>query len=397
MRIMLLYPHPPEPDGQSLQGVYLRKGLKENGHEVVVCDRADNIQKEWAYRSFKPDVAIGIGYWADTPDLILDPLEHGVAAVPWFNADGWIANYHQILNSLPLLMVTSTWVKSTYIRDGVSGENIQVAHIGFDPSVFYPRSDSAVHDLRRTLGIEDDEKMILTIGGDATSKGAQEMFRALTLINPHFQKWKYVCKVWNSFSARNHGKEERRLIRELGLDINKIIYLEGKYSPEFMALLLNACDIYTAPSRLEGFGMIQVEAQACGKPVISINAGGPRDTIIHEKTGFLANVASEIKLEREWAYPWMGFEEKRQIEFPEPKTFAYRADTNQLAMYTRRLLENDHLREQMGKAAAAHASEQFHYVKRTQHIVDLIKSSMLKKERVEAVQLSHKTSDSNII
>ncbi len=386
MRIMLLYPHPPEPDGQSLQGVSLMQGLKENGYDVIVCDRADSIQKEWAYRSFKPDVAIGIGYWADTPDVILDPLEHGVQAVPWFNADGWIANYHHVLNNLPLVMVTSTWVKSTYVRDGVSGENIHIAPIGFDPSVFYPRSDSAVHDLRKTLGVEDDEKMILTIGGDATSKGAQEMFRALTFINHHFPKWKYVCKVWNSFSARNHGREERRLIRELGLDMDKIVYLEGKYSSEFVALLLNACDIYAAPSRLEGFGMIQVEAQACGKPVISINCGGPRDTIIHEKTGFLANVASEVKLEREWVYPWMGFEEKHQIEFPEPKTFAYRADSNQLAAYTLKLLEDDRLREQMGKNATAHVHERFHYRATAQKIVDLIEEHVMKKKVIETVQ-----------
>ena len=45
--------------------------------------------------------------------------------------------------------------------------------------------------------------------------------------------------------------------------------------------------------------MIQVEAMACGKPVISINKGGPAETIIHGKTGFLAGVAEEVKLNEE--------------------------------------------------------------------------------------------------
>ena len=67
-----------------------------------------------------------------------------------------------------------------------------------------------------------------------------------------------------------------------------------------MASLINACDIYCAPSRLEGFGMIQLEAQACGKPVISINVGGPKDIILHEKTGYLVDVEHEIKLESEY-------------------------------------------------------------------------------------------------
>ena len=41
--------------------------------------------------------------------------------------------------------------------------------------------------------------------------------------------------------------------------------------------------------------MIQVEANACGKPVISIKAMGPRDTMVHGKTAFLAGVAQEIR------------------------------------------------------------------------------------------------------
>ena len=57
-----------------------------------------------------------------------------------------------------------------------------------------------------------------------------------------------------------------------------------------MPYILNAADIYAAPSRLEGFGMIQVEAMSCGIPVISINECGPKETIIHNKTGFLAKV-----------------------------------------------------------------------------------------------------------
>ena len=113
MKILLLYPYPPEPDGQSLQGHYLAMGLRELGVEVMECDREDNLQKRWAYKRFKPDAAIGIGYWGDAPEVVLDPLKFGVQPVPWFNADGWVANYHEVLNKLPLVLVTSNWVKST--------------------------------------------------------------------------------------------------------------------------------------------------------------------------------------------------------------------------------------------------------------------------------------------
>jgi alpha-maltose-1-phosphate synthase len=378
MKVLLLYPYPVEPDGQSLQGEYLRKGLEELGVEVMPCNRDDSLQKLWCYKSFKPDLVIGIGYWGDSPEVLHSPGKHGIKAIPWFNADGWVANYHDTLNNLPLLVTTSNWVKSTYMRDGVKGDNIHVCHIGFDPKIFYPypKDDFRIKELRDMLGISEDEKMIFTAGGDVTSKGAQEMFKALAKIGRQFPNWKYVLKTYDSFSADDHGREEERLIEELGLDENRIIRLSGAYSPEFMAAMLNACDVYAAPSRLEGFGMIQLEAQACGKPVISIDVGGPKDIIVHEKTGYLVDIASEIKLSREWAYEWMGFEEKHQIVFPQPKTFAYRANTDQLAEYTLKLLTNSYLREEMGKAAAEHALKNFHYRVTAQKMLDLIKSKL---------------------
>jgi len=238
----LLYPYPLEPDGQSLQGHYLAKGLEENGVEVVSCDRADEQMRLKLYNEFKPDFVIGIGFWGNVPELVSHPLNNNMTAVPWFNADGWVANYHDILNKLPLLIATSNWVRSTYIRDGVNGDNIKVCHIGYDPAVFYPRKDEEVMNARRRLGVKDSEIMILTAGGDVTSKGAQEMFKALAKIGDKFSNWKYVLKVWPSFSADNHGKEEMKLIEELGLDKSKFIYLDNTLNPRAMSLLLNSCD-----------------------------------------------------------------------------------------------------------------------------------------------------------
>jgi len=383
MKIVVMYPYPLENDGQSLQGEYLYRGLKEIGEDVMQCDRGDSFHKRWVFEHFKPDIAIGVGYWGDTPDLIHTTLEDGVQPVPWFNADGWIANYQDDLNKLPLLVATSNWVKSTYMRDGVKGDNIDICPIGYDASIFYPRqkNDPAVIKLREMLGVKEDEKMILTAGGDVTSKGAQEMLQALAKVDKEFPKWKYVCKVMASFSTRDHGKEEKKLARELGLKRTKIKYIGDDFSPEFMSVLLNACDIYAAPSRLEGFGMIQVEAMACGKPVISINVGGPKDTVVHNKTGFLVDVAHEIKLNSEWVHPHMGFDEKKIIEFPIPKTFAYRADIDQLADCTLKLLKDDLLRDKMGQAGAKHALENFHYKIVARKMRDLIMKRVLNKDK----------------
>lgn len=384
MKSLVLYPYPLEYDGQSLQGHYLMRGLRENGMEVLPCGRGDEASKKLAYEKFKPDVVFGIGFWGDTPDLVVEPLKSGFTPVPWSNANGWVANYHEILNSLPLILATSRWVKSTYVRDGIRPEIIQVAHIGYDPNIFYPRPnyDSAIREMRASLGVKEDELMILTAGGDVTSKGAQEILKALAKINDKVPSWKYVCKVWPSRSAREHGKCEKKLIEELGLDESKIIYINKTGNSNYMANLLGACDIYAAPSRLEGFGMIQLEAMACGKPVVSINVGGPADTILHGETGFLAEVASEVKLTDKWVSRKMGFEKRQQIKFPEPKTFEYHADVDHLAEYLCRLMNDSFLREKMGNAAAKHALNNFHYRITARHIADLVQEYVLKPKMI---------------
>src|SRR3989339_687696 len=282
MKIAVLYAHPVEPDGLSIQGNLLYRGLKELGVDIMPCNYAPSFQKQWVLDAFKPDVAIG---------------------------------------DLPLTFTTSQWVTDTYKRDGVDVSNFRVLPIGFDPEEIkpIPKNDPKVQKLREMLGIQPHEKMILTIGGDVTSKGAQEMFKALAEVDKDFKDWKYVLKHWECESAEVHGAEEDLLIDQLGLDRGKIQYLSGAFSHEFMSYLIGACDIYAAPSRLEGFGMIQMEAEACGKPVISIEKGGPVDTIIHGKTGFLASVGEEIILTEEWAYESMGFEADHKIRFDKPK------------------------------------------------------------------------------
>ncbi len=384
MKSIVLYAYPPESDGLSIQGDMLYKGLLEQGYDVLPCNFEAGLQKEFYLKKFKPDVAFGIGYWANTPTLVHEPLKFGVTPVPWFNADGWVANYHKDLEALPLVLTTSQWVKETYERDGVNVKNFVPLHIGIETELFIPmQRDEKIRGIREMLGITNDEKMILTVGGDVTSKGAQEMFKALAKVNEKFKNWKYVCKSWPSDSAHDWHDEESKIVEELGIK-DKVIFLEGNFSKEFMPYLLNACDVYAAPSRLEGFGMIQVEAMACGKPVISIDAMGPKDTIVHGKTGFLAKIADKVILEQEWVYPWMGFPEEKIIKFDKPRVFAYRADIDELAEYTFRLLTDDVLSRKMGEEARRHAVKNFDYHVTSRKAAEIVKEKLSLGEQVKA-------------
>ncbi|PWB38925.1 MAG: glycosyl transferase family 1 [Parcubacteria group bacterium] len=364
MKILLLYEYPNNGGSLSIQGHLLHKGLLEHGVDVLACHyQAKKKEKEWCYKVFQPDAVIGIGWWADTPDLIYSPMDYKLQPIPWLLADGWVANYHKILSELPLVFTTSQWVIDTYKRDGIDVKNYEVLHVGYEASLFkpMPRDSASIRQVRKMLRVKEDEKMLLTIGGDVTSKGAQEMIKALAKIDKEYPNYKYVCKASGSKCARNHHKEEMQLISELGLDPKKIIYIEDYFHHDFMPYLLNACDIYAAPSRIEGFGMIQMEAMACGKPVISIDAMGPRDTIIHGQTGFLAKVASTVDLEEEWVSKEMGFDQPFKMKFDKHKTLAYRADTDELAKYTLDLLTDDNLRNKIGQQAAVHALDKFQY------------------------------------
>ena len=201
------------------------------------------------------------------------------------------------------------------------------------------------------------------------------MFKALAEVDKEFKNWKYVCKSWPSEEATEWREKEEELVNELGIQ-NKVIFLDDYFTQEFMAEILNACDIYAAPSRIEGFGMIQVEAMACGKPVISIDKMGPGETIIHNKTGFLAKVAEEIKLDEEWAYPSMGFKTKHIVKFDSPKTFAYRADIEDLRKFTLALLTDDELCKKMGQQGREHVLKNLDYRDISKKMIDITKERL---------------------
>ncbi len=362
MKVLILYDYPPSPAGLATQGNLLHRGLEELGIDVHSVHFESGQEKEWYYRWFEPDVVVGVGYWGHTPYLVLHPQRYGVQPVPWLVADGYMANYHEVLEALPLILVTSRWVKSVYIRDGLSGKNIEVLPVGCDTDSFIPRdkNDPKVLAVREALGVAPDQIMILTVGGDAASKGAQEVMQALALIDTKAPDWKYVCKVWPQPRTQQQNLLDMQLAAQLGIDKN-VVYTTNVISRNFMPYLLAACDIYAAPSRLEGFGMIQVEAGACGKPVIGIKAMGMLDTMVHGENAFLASVAQEVRIRETLAGAESGHEVGHRVVFKRPRTVDYRASVHDIANYLMQLMQDGELRKNMGEAGRKRAVENFDY------------------------------------
>jgi alpha-maltose-1-phosphate synthase len=362
MKVLVLYDYPPSPGGLATQGDLLFKGLIEMGIDAHAVHFESPQEKEWYYRWFEPDVVVGVGYWGHTPQLVLHPLRYGVQPVPWLVADGYIANYQEVLNALPLILVTSNWVKEMYVRDGINADIIEVLPVGCNTDAFkpYSKDDPKIQSVREALGVSHDQLMILTVGGDAASKGAQEVMQALAIIDSKAPDWKYVCKVWPQPRTKLQNLADLALATQLGIEKN-VTYTTNTISRNFMPYLVGACDIYAAPSRLEGFGMPQVEAGACGKPVISIKAMGMLDTLVHGETAFLAEVAKKIVVNEVMLGGESGFEDKHKVIFDTPRIVDYRANVQDIAKYLMMLMTDAALREKMGKAGRERVVANFDY------------------------------------
>ncbi len=362
MKVLVLYDYPPTPGGLATQGDLLYKGLCEMGVEAHAVHLESAQEKEWYYRWFAPDVVVGVGYWGHTPQLILHPQRYGVQPVPWLVADGYIANYQEVLNALPLILVTSNWVKEMYVRDGINANIIEVLPVGCDTDKFIPykKDDPKIQAVRESLGITPEQLMILTVGGDAASKGAREVMQALSIIDSKAPNWKYVCKVWPQPRTKVQNLMDLQLAHELGIEKN-VTYATNTISRNFMPYLIAACDIYAAPSRLEGFGMPQVEAGACGKPVVSIEAMGMLDTLIQGKTAFMAKIARKIVVNKVILGAESGFEDNHKVHFETPRIVDYRADVQDIAKYLLMLMKDSNLRDSMGMAGRQRVVENFDY------------------------------------
>lgn len=373
MKVLVLYDYPASPGGLATQGDLLFRGLREMGLDVHAVNFEAAQEKEWYYRWFAPDVVVGVGYWGHCPHLVMHPQRYGVIAVPWLVADGYMANYREVLESLPLIFTTSKWVKKVYMRDGLGGGNMEILPVGCDTDVFVPRSkdDPKVAAVRESLGVAPDQIMILTVGGDAASKGAQEVMQALSIIDQKAPDWKYVCKVWPQPRTEQQNLQDLQLATHLGIEKN-VVYTTSRVSRNFMPYLLAACDIYAAPSRLEGFGMIQVEANSCAKPVIGIKAMGMLDSMVHGKTAFLADVAQEIRLRETILGDESGYAPGHRFVFERPRIVDYRASVHDIANYLMDLMEDASLRARMGENGRQRVLENYDYRVVAKRFVDLV-------------------------
>ena len=186
------------------------------------------------------------------------------------------------------VIANSEHTRDTLLEMGIDLARITVVYPGVDVSVFRPGLD--VTGLRESLGIRPDEKLVFSVGRLSRRKGFDQMIRAVSQLRAADIPVRYVIA-----GIGEDADYLDSLIREHNL--HDIAHRIGSVSEADLPRWLNACDVFAMPNREingdnEGFGMVFIEAAACGKVSLAGNAGGTGSAVLDGETGLRINGAS---------------------------------------------------------------------------------------------------------
>ena len=176
---------------------------------------------------------------------------------------------------------------------GVPDRKIRVIHNGIDLDQYKPTVDRSV--LVR-YGIDPDRPFVLFVGRITRQKGIIHLVEAIRDIRPGVQ----VVLCAGAPDTPEIGQEmEDRVERARSQTSNPIIWIpEIVPKPEIIALYSQA-SLFVCPSVYEPFGIINLEAMACGTPVVASAVGGIKEVVVPGKTGLLVPFAPAAEMDFE--------------------------------------------------------------------------------------------------
>lgn len=169
-----------------------------------------------------------------------------------------------------------------------SRDRICVAQPGVDPRLFAEHDGSG---LRRRLGLED-ARVALFAGRLEPLKGAQVLLDAAAILRKRsdFADLAVVVAGDDSGDGANHGRggERSRLERHAArIGLGSHVRFVGAVPHDQLAVYYAMADVCVVPSLTESFGLVALEAQALGTPVVAASVGGLREVVDDGVTGFL--------------------------------------------------------------------------------------------------------------
>lgn len=203
-----------------------------------------------------------------------EQLGEGYQATCWLertalqNADGVIAVSNAMRQDLLELY-------------SLDSSKVQVIYNGIDVRRF---SKTERPEILKKYGIDPSQPFILFVGRVTHQKGILHLVKALPLLDEAIQV--VLCAgapdTPEIGTAMNGRVQEARQLTQ-----NKIIWIEEMVPVPELVVLYSAATLFVCPSVYEPFGIINLEAMACGTPVVAASVGGIPEVVLHDQTGLL--------------------------------------------------------------------------------------------------------------
>lgn len=163
---------------------------------------------------------------------------------------------------------------------------IDVVPPGVDTDVFSPGDRAAA---RRALGIDPDEKVIVFAGRIQPLKGPDVAVRAVHRLADRFpeHRWRLIIVGGASGTGRRPGHRLHELVDLLGT--RDTIDFRPPMPAAELAVVYRAGDVVAVPSYNESFGLVAIEAQAAGTPVVAAAVGGLTVAVDDRSSGLLVD------------------------------------------------------------------------------------------------------------
>lgn len=173
-----------------------------------------------------------------------------------------------------------------FVNAGIERNKIRYVPNGFDDEKFHNINKI---DCRKRLSLPEDKKIILTIGSLDKIKGQEFLITAMRILSLKYKN--LLCLIIGD------GPLKRKLMKMAHYySLDNVVKLVGPKPHNEIPIWINAADLFVFPSLMESFGIVQIEAMACGKPVIATRNGGSEEIIVSEDYGLLCEPANSKDL-----------------------------------------------------------------------------------------------------
>jgi D-inositol-3-phosphate glycosyltransferase len=175
---------------------------------------------------------------------------------------------------------------------GAARDKVEIINPGADLSLFQPGGPQARREARARLGLPADAVVLLFVGRVQPLKGPDIALKAVARLveaEPDLRQNLRIVLVGGPSGRQQRADPDRMHALAAQLGISDIVRFEPPCPQAELAQWYRAATVVLAPSHSESFGLVALEAQACGTPVIAARVGGLRTVVRHGHSGVLVD------------------------------------------------------------------------------------------------------------